>query len=50
MLGPRSSDQLRTAEAKMHVVHAVRHFPAASDVAGLTLTLYDLSSIAVAGG
>ncbi len=42
--------QLRTEEAKFQVAHAVRHFYAASDVAGLSLTLYDLSSIAVQEG
>ncbi len=50
MLGLALISQLRTAEAKFQVVHAVRHFHAAGDVAGLSLTLYDLSSIAVQEG
>ena len=33
-----------------HVEHAIRHFYAAGDAAGLTLTLDDLSAIAVVGG
>ena len=50
MLGLALVAQEQTDEAKRHVVHAVRHFHAASDVAGLSLTLYDLSSIAVQEG
>ncbi len=37
-------------EAKVHIAHAVRHFYAAGDAAGLTLTLDDLSAVAVAEG
>ena len=36
------------AEAKQHVAHAMRHFQAAGDTAGLTLTFDDLSAVAVA--
>jgi len=39
-----------TAEAKDKIVHAIRHFYAAGDAAGLTLTLDDLSAVAVAEG
>ncbi len=38
------------AEARLHLVHAMRHFYAAGDAAGLTLTLDDLSALAVAEG
>jgi predicted ATPase/class 3 adenylate cyclase len=38
------------AEARGHVQHAVRHFYAAGDASGLTLTLDDLSAVAVADG
>jgi hypothetical protein len=37
-------------EARTHVEHAIRHFYAAGDAAGLTLTLDDLSAIAVVEG
>jgi predicted ATPase/class 3 adenylate cyclase len=37
-------------EARGHIVHAMRHFYAAGDAAGLTLTLNDLSAVAVADG
>jgi hypothetical protein len=37
-------------EARGHIEHAVRHFHAAGDAAGLTLTLDDLSAVAVADG
>ena len=43
----RSGDPV---EARTHVEHAIRHFYAAGDAAGLTLTLDDLSAIAVVGG
>lgn len=39
-----------TAEAKEHVSHALRHFHAAGDTAGITLTFDDLSAVAVAEG
>jgi hypothetical protein len=36
--------------ARVNVTHAMRHFYAAGDAAGITLTLDDLSSLAVASG
>jgi len=39
-----------TEEARAHIEHAFRHFHAAGDVAGLTMTLDDLSAQAVAEG
>jgi hypothetical protein len=39
-----------TAEARHHVAHAMRHFHAAGDTAGITLTFDDLSAVAVAEG
>ena len=47
MLGSALIRQRRTAEARDAVAHAIAHFHAAGDVAGLTLTLYDLASVAV---
>jgi predicted ATPase/class 3 adenylate cyclase len=50
MLG---SGLLRTGnsgEARQHIQHAIRHFHAAGDAAGLTLTLDDMSALAVAEG
>ena len=43
----RSGDPV---EARIHVEHAIRHFYTAGDAAGLTLTLDDLSAIAVVEG
>lgn len=37
-------------EARRHIAHAIRHFHAAGDASGLTLTLDDLSAVAVADG
>jgi predicted ATPase/class 3 adenylate cyclase len=37
-------------EARVHIGHAIRHFYAAGDASGLTLTLDDLSAVAVADG
>jgi predicted ATPase/class 3 adenylate cyclase len=37
-------------EARQHVEHAMRHFHAAGDAAGLTMTLDDMSALAVATG
>ncbi len=37
-------------EARDDIAHAIRHFHAAGDAAGLTLTLDDMSSLAVADG
>ena len=39
-----------TEEARGHIEHAVRHFHAAGDAAGLTMTLDDLATLAVADG
>jgi predicted ATPase len=50
MLGSVLIRQHRTEEARDAVVHAIAHFHAAGDVAGLTLTLYDLASVAVQSG
>ncbi|HYH94134.1 MAG TPA: hypothetical protein VD763_13310, partial [Candidatus Saccharimonadales bacterium] len=50
MLGSVLIRQDRTAEARDAVRHAVAHFHAAGDIAGLTLTLYDLASVAVQSG
>jgi predicted ATPase/class 3 adenylate cyclase len=50
MLG---SGLLRTGtieEARDHLQHAIRHFHAAGDAAGLTLTLDDMSALAVVDG
>ncbi len=50
MLG---SGLLRNGEvvaARDYIQHAMRHFHAAGDAAGLTLTLDDMSAVAVAGG
>ena len=37
-------------EARQHIEHAMRHFHAVGDAAGLTLTLDDMSAVAVADG
>jgi predicted ATPase/class 3 adenylate cyclase len=37
-------------EARQHIEHAIRHFHAAGDAAGLTMTLDDMSAVAVATG
>ena len=37
-------------EARPHIEHAIRHFHAAGDAAGLTMTLDDMSALAVAVG
>lgn len=50
MLGSGLLRNGEVAEGKQHVAHAVRHFHAAGDTAGLTLTLDDLSAVAVAEG
>jgi predicted ATPase/class 3 adenylate cyclase len=47
MLGSALIRQRRTEEARDAVAHAIRHFHAAGDIAGLTLTLFDLASVAV---
>jgi hypothetical protein len=50
MLGTSHLRQGNAAEAHRHVEHAMRHFHEASDAAGLTLTLDDMSAVAVAEG
>jgi predicted ATPase/class 3 adenylate cyclase len=50
MLGTGQLRNGEVAEARVHVEHAIRHFYAAGDAAGLTLTLDDLSAVAVAEG
>jgi tetratricopeptide (TPR) repeat protein len=47
MLGSALIRQHRTAEARDAVAHAIAHFHAAGDIAGLTLTMFDLASVAV---
>jgi len=47
MLGSALIRQRRTEEARDAVAHAITHFHAAGDIAGLTLTLFDLASVAV---
>ncbi len=50
MLGTGLLRQKEVAEAREHIIHAMRHFHAASDTAGITLSLDDLSSVAVVDG
>ncbi|MEO8571452.1 MAG: hypothetical protein ABI553_07090 [Chloroflexota bacterium] len=50
MLGTGLLRKNEVAEAREHIIHAMRHFYAASDTAGITLGLDDLSSVAVADG
>jgi predicted ATPase/class 3 adenylate cyclase len=50
MLGSALIRAGKIPEARQQVVHAVRHFYTAGDAAGLTLTLDDLSALAVAEG
>jgi len=50
MLGTALLRKGKPAEARENVVHAMRHFYASGDAAGITLTLDDLSSVAVAEG
>ena len=37
-------------EARRHIFHAIRHFQDAGDAAGLTMTLDDMSAVAIAEG
>ena len=48
--GPRSCATGTVDEARGHIAHAIRHFHDAGDASGLTLTLDDLSAVAVADG
>jgi predicted ATPase/class 3 adenylate cyclase len=50
MLGTSMLRNGDVAGAHANVAHAIRHFHAAGDAAGLTLTLDDMSAIAVAEG
>jgi len=50
MLGTGLLRNGAVGEAKQHVAHAARHFHAAGDSAGLTMTFDDLSAVAVAEG
>ena len=50
MLGTSLLRNGDVAEARVHVAHAIRHFYAAGDASGLTLTLDDMSAVAVADG
>ncbi len=50
MLGTAQLRKHDFAAARDNVTHAMRHFYAAGDAAGMTLTLDDLSSLAVADG
>ncbi len=50
MLGTALLRMGEVAEAREHVTHAMQHFYAASDTAGITLSLDDLSSVAVSDG
>ncbi len=50
MLGSALLRNEAIEEARGHVEHAIRHFHAAGDAAGLTMTLDDMSAIAVASG
>jgi non-specific serine/threonine protein kinase len=50
MLGTGLLRQGKTAEAKGNLEHAMRHFKAAGDTAGITLAFDDLSAVAVAEG
>ena len=50
MLGIGLLRRGETEEARSHIEHAFRHFHAAGDVAGLTMTLDDLSAQATAEG
>ena len=46
----RNGDAGDVAEARDHIGHAIRHFQAAGDASGLTLTLDDMSAVAVHDG
>ena len=50
MLGTALLRNGEVAESRGHIEHAIRHFYAAGDAAGLTLTLDDLSAVSVAEG
>ena len=50
MLGTACCATATSTRRARHIAHAIRHFHAAGDAAGLTLTLDDLSAVAVADG
>jgi hypothetical protein len=50
MLGTALIRNGDVAEARGHIEHAIKHFYAAGDASGLTLTLDDMSAVAVADG
>jgi len=50
MLGSGLLRNGEIGEARQHIEHAIRHFHAAGDAAGLTMTLDDMSALAVAAG
>ena len=50
MMGTAQLRKGEPADARENVAHAMRHFYASGDAAGITLTLDDLSSVAVAEG
>ena len=50
MLGTSLLRNGHVDEARGHIAHAIRHFHAAGDASGLTLTFDDMSAVAVADG
>jgi predicted ATPase/class 3 adenylate cyclase len=50
MLGSGLLRSGNVEEARQHIQHAIRHFHGAGDTAGLTMTLDDMSALAVADG
>ena len=50
MLGTSLLRNGQVDEARGHIAHAIRHFHAAGDASGLTLTFDDMSAVAVADG
>ena len=50
MLGTSLLRNGQVDEARGYIAHAIRHFQAAGDAAGLTLTFDDMSAVAVADG
>jgi predicted ATPase len=50
MLGTALIRNGDVAEARSHIEHAIKHFHTAGDASGLTLTLDDMSAVAVADG
>jgi len=50
MLGTSLLRNGHVDEARLNIAHAIRHFHAAGDASGLTLTFDDMSAVAVADG